>query len=80
MEKINFNIILFGQLKDIAGSSQVTIAGTANTDGLKKALTLKYPELAKAKYVIAVNRKIVLGNIDLDEKSEIALLPPFSGG
>jgi molybdopterin converting factor small subunit len=73
------NIILFGRLVDIAGSS-VFINGVADTDSLINALHNTYPALAKAKYMIAVDKRVITSNTLVNEKSEVALLPPFSGG
>ena len=76
---MGLNIILFGRLVDIAGSS-IFVNGVADTDSLVKALHNTYPALAEAKYVIAVDKRVVTSNTLLNEKSVVALLPPFSGG
>lgn len=73
-------IILFGQLRDIAGSNRISINAITDTDDLQKELRLKYPGFASAKYAIAVDRKIISEAVPLKAESEIALLPPFSGG
>lgn len=72
-------ILLFGQLADIAGSS-VLLDEVTDTDSLISALHKKHPALAGSKYVIAVDKKIVISNQQLSDKSVVALLPPFSGG
>ena len=76
---MGLNITLFGRLADIACRS-VSVAGVADTDGLIKALHNTYPALAGAKYVIAVDKHVITSNTLLNEKSVVALLPPFSGG
>jgi len=73
------NIIIFGQLTDIAGSS-LTLENVADTNHLVKELHILYPDLADAKYVIAVDKKVANENTTLTENSVVALLPPFSGG
>ena len=73
------NIIIFGQLTDIAGSS-LALENIADTNSLVKELHNLYPALAKAKYAIAVNRNVVNENTTLTDNSIVALLPPFSGG
>ena len=73
------NIIIFGRLTDIAGSS-LTLENIADTNNLVKELHILYPGLADAKYVIAVDKKVVNENTTLTENSVVALLPPFSGG
>ncbi|TMI92155.1 MAG: MoaD/ThiS family protein [Bacteroidetes bacterium] len=73
------NIIIFGRLADIAESS-LALENVADTNTLVKELHILYPALADAKYVIAVNKKVVNENTSLTENSIVALLPPFSGG
>ena len=73
------NIIIFGRLTDIAGNS-LTLENVSDTKALVKELHILYPALADAKYIIAVNKKIVNENTTLSENSIVALLPPFSGG
>jgi len=73
------NVIIFGQLADIAGSS-LALENIADTQSLVKELHTRYPALAHAKYALAVDRRIVNENTALSENSTIALLPPFSGG
>jgi sulfur-carrier protein len=73
------NIIIFGRLTDIAGSS-LTLENATDTNSLVKELHSRYPTLADAKYVMAVNKMVVHENTMLTENSTVALLPPFSGG
>ena len=73
------NVIIFGRLTDIAGSS-LALENIADTNSLVKELNILYPALADAKYAIAVDKKVVNENTTLTENSIVALLPPFSGG
>ena len=73
------NIIIFGRLTDIAGSS-LALENISDTNSLIKKLHTLYPALADSKYAIAVNKKVVNENTTLTENSIVALLPPFSGG
>ena len=76
---MTLNIIIFGRLTDIAGRA-LTLENVADTNQLVKELHILYPDLADAKYVIAVDKKVVNKNTTLTENSIVALLPPFSGG
>ena len=76
---MNVKVIMFGKLVDIAGSS-VIIPDVTDTESLVKTLQKNYPALLNTKYVIAVNKKVINQNTILDNNSEVALLPPFSGG
>ena len=73
------NIIIFGQLTDIAGSS-LALENIADTNSLVKELHIRYPALADARYLVAVDKKVANENTTLTENSIVALLPPFSGG
>ena len=76
---MSLKIILFGKLADIAGGA-VSVEDVADTDSLVNVLHQNYPEIAKSKYVIAVDKQVITGNTILNKKSMVALLPPFSGG
>ena len=71
---------VFGQLTDLIGSNDIEIAHATDTDNLIETLQMKYPALKNFKYKIAVNRNIIQSSTSLNDDTEIALLPPFSGG
>ena len=73
-------ILVFGQLTDITGTGRVTVPMVHDADSLKELLLKQYPELSGISYVIAIDKKLINGNISLSASSSIALLPPFSGG
>lgn len=74
------NVIIFGQITDITGTSSLTLDNISDTNQLVEQLTKAYPALSLAKYALAVDKKIVKENTLLQENNTIALLPPFSGG
>jgi len=73
------NIIIFGQLTDITGSS-LSLDNITDTDNLVRQLNKLYPALADKKYVVAVDKQVVTTNTVLTNNNTVALLPPFSGG
>ncbi|MFN2439200.1 MAG: MoaD/ThiS family protein [Chitinophagaceae bacterium] len=73
-------IILFGQLQDITGNHKMQLYGINNTDELTMELNRRYPLLENAKYIIAVEKDVILKNTMLSDSSTVALLPPFAGG
>jgi molybdopterin converting factor small subunit len=73
-------VIVFGQLTDIMGNRPVTIDDVADTSQLVHCLTERYPALANAPYIIAVDKQIVNSNTPLTGNNTVALLPPFAGG
>lgn len=77
---MDIQITIFGQLTDITGSNSISMPAVSNTDELFTELTKQFPALEKAKFVVAVDKKIIHGTTELTASSSIALLPPFSGG
>ncbi len=73
-------IIVFGQLVDIINSSELTLSDISDTNTLQHELNKRYPSLANANFMMAVDKQTVQGNTILKENSTVALLPPFSGG
>ena len=73
-------VLIFGQLTDITGLSEIHLDNVTDRDELIKKLNQQYPGLEDSKYAIAVNNKVVNQNTPLTDSSIIALLPPFSGG
>lgn len=77
---MRINVMLFGQLADIAGTSRLTVSEVQDTDKLITMLHATYPGLASSSFSIAVDKKLISGNMILSDNSTVALLPPFSGG
>lgn len=77
---MKINILAFGQIVDIIGTSSWTISGVDNTDQLELKLTNEFPGLLNTKYALAVNKKVIHQNTTLSHDDTVAILPPFSGG
>jgi len=75
---MEIKIIAFGPIAEITGKEITLEAGDINS--LKIILAEKFPVLSDRKYAIAVNKKLVQGNIDLNKNDTVALMPPYSGG
>lgn len=74
------HVLAFGMVAEKAGSSRLSVSGVTDTRQLLEALYQQHPALRELRFAIAVNRKIVHANTALQAGSEVALLPPFSGG
>jgi molybdopterin converting factor small subunit len=74
------NILLFGVIKDMAGSNGIMLNEVNDTNELVAKLQAMFPRLTGAEYIIAVDRNIIQENTVLGPNAEVALLPPFSGG
>ena len=72
--------MLFGQLTDIAGTSSLVLDAVQDTDELVQAVNRLYPSMTGARYKIAVDKKAISTNTVINENSDLAFLPPFSGG
>jgi len=77
---MEIKIIAFGSIADVIGSNEFHVMDVLSKDELIGKLNSQYPKLNGMKYVVAVNRTISNQNDALDEHSEVALIPPFSGG
>ncbi len=77
-------IQLFGVAKEMIGDKELTLTDDANISnvGALKAYLLKgFPQLQTLQsWAIAVDNEYADDNATLDNRSEIALLPPVSGG
>jgi molybdopterin synthase sulfur carrier subunit len=77
---MNVSVLFFGQITDITRCSRMVFNDIADTDQLDERLHAAYPMLKQIKYVVTVDRKIIRENVVLLDNTEVALLPPFSGG
>jgi sulfur-carrier protein len=77
---MEFTILAFGNIADLLGAHEITVRDILSKDDLIRVLNNRYPELNGLKYAIAVNRKISFENEVFDTHTEIALIPPYSGG
>ena len=77
---MKINVLIFGILTDIAGTSHVELKDVEAVSGVKSGLWRTYPKSKDIDFQIAVNNKIIEGKADLKNGDEVALLPPFAGG
>jgi molybdopterin converting factor small subunit len=73
-------ILLFGQLKEKLGADFIEIESVIDSNVLMEKLRSEYPVLSDISFRIAVDKNLISEKVLLNEKSEVALLPPFSGG
>tara|TARA_B100000795_G_C22394701_1_gene284737 strand:- start:256 stop:492 length:237 start_codon:yes stop_codon:yes gene_type:complete len=78
---MTLNIKYFGMTAEASGKEEEELLSHySSIQELKDDLLVKYPNLEKVNFNIAVNHTMINGNYDLIGNEEIALLPPFSGG
>ena len=73
-------ILFFGQLTDITKTSSIQMTDVSDLTALKKYLFEKFPALSASHIMIAVNNKLVKDNVELNDTSVVAFMPPYSGG
>ncbi len=77
---MTIKIITFGKIADILPEQEWVIDSLETAGELRGQLEAKYPDLKSLRYLIAVDKRIADDESPLEDKSEVALLPPFSGG
>jgi molybdopterin converting factor subunit 1 len=80
---VNINLLCFGITRDITGSAHVQLEIPDNTRvaALRHLLAELYPALCSlSSLMIAVNEEYANDDVLLTPDSEIALIPPVSGG
>ena len=77
---MKIRLLLFGYLAEQAGSSEMELYGFNDTDSLMKKLITDFPAIKNSKFLISVDKKIIKGNVKLQDGNVVALLPPFAGG
>jgi sulfur-carrier protein len=77
---MGIEVLFFGQLTDYTKCTSLDLEGVGTTDELKEIIFERFPELASAKFVLALNNEIVLENTVIKDNSKLALMSPFSGG
>jgi molybdopterin converting factor small subunit len=73
-------IKLFGNLSELANTQEIWIDLKTTFFELRDELFLEFPLLVNKEFVFAINQKITHENVIINQNTEIALLPPFSGG
>ncbi len=77
-------IILFGIAREIVGSSKIIVPSNSSittVSGLKTWMKQQYPQLAALTSVaVAINSRYAEDSQLLEATSEIAFIPPVSGG
>lgn len=77
---MQIEVLFFGQLTDKVGCHRTMIANPGNIAAFKEAIETAYPLLKNAKYMVALNNKMVSDDNTIQNLDKIALMPPFSGG
>jgi molybdopterin converting factor small subunit len=77
---MKIKVLFFGQLTDFTKCTSIDLEGLGTTDEIKEIIFERFPELAFAKFVLAMNNEIVLENTVINDNCILAFMSPFSGG
>lgn len=80
MEVSRIKILAFGMVAEKINATEFYLQDVNSTNELLDILHEKYPQLKEMKFTLSVNRNIANQNVSINAGSEVALLPPFSGG
>ncbi len=80
MENQHIKVRLFGLLVDLLQSESLELPMVQDTGDLLLILVSKFPVLQNQSFVLTADRRIVQSVMKINQTTELALLPPFSGG
>lgn len=72
-------VLLFGLIAEKAGADRIQV-DAPSLDQLRAQLVERVEGLTQMSYAIAVDRRVVQGDMLLTGTEEVAVLPPFAGG
>lgn len=73
-------VLFFGVLSDVTGTDTRHYLEVQSIDELKSKILDEFPEIAHYNYMISLNNEIISSNRILNDRDEVALMPPFAGG
>ena len=77
---MKIKVRLFGMIAEAAKSNEIELEDVVDTNELKKIIIKIIPRIVDMKFAVAINNKLETGNVQMSDKDEIDLLPPFAGG
>jgi sulfur-carrier protein len=80
MELNGYKILAFGVIAEKINATEFNLSNVSSTNELREIIYNQYPQLKKITIALSINRNIVNEDVPLIAGSEIALLPPYSGG
>ena len=73
-------IKMFGIIAEKTGTHVLSAPHMDDTDQFTAWLFERYPQLEGVRFTLAIDKQLIHSNTVLNERAEIALLPPYSGG
>ena len=76
-------LTFFGRLRDVVGTGEIDCLSPTNivdSESLRAWISVDYPALADPTVRIALDDVLITGPTSISGVSEVAFLPPVSGG
>ena len=73
-------VFFFGVLAEVTGTNCKHYREVSSIDDLKLRIQDDYPEIVHYDFRISLNNEIINNDCKLNDKDEVALMPPFAGG
>jgi molybdopterin converting factor small subunit len=73
-------VLFFGVLSEVAGTDCRHYSDVRSINDLKSSILDEFPEIEHYNYRISLNNEIISIDRLLNDKDEVALMPPFAGG
>lgn len=77
---MKIDVLFFGILTEVTGSSKLEVNDVKDIESLTTYLKKQFPAFSNYAYQVSVNHKLMKENAALNDKDEVAYLPPFAGG
>jgi molybdopterin synthase sulfur carrier subunit len=73
-------VLFFGVLSEVAGTDCRHFSEVKSVNDLRLSILDEFPEIEHYNYRISLNNEIISNDRLLNDKDEVALMPPFAGG
>ena len=73
-------VLFFGVLAEVTGTDCKHYSDVKSVNDLRLRILDEFPEIEHYNYRISLNNEIINSDRLLNDRDEIALMPPFAGG
>jgi len=73
-------VLFFGVLSEVAGTDCTHYSEVKSVNDLRLSILDDFPEIEHYNYRISLNNEIISSDRVLNDRDEVALMPPFAGG
>lgn len=80
IKDMEVSVLFFGVLTEVTGTDLRHFRDVRSTDDLMHRILDEYPEIGHYNYRLSLNNEIIDSDMPLNDRDEVALMPPFAGG